>query len=222
MTRHVRSSAGESAKKLKRKTSSNSRPLASKMVRVRADLRARARRAGARAQEKLGEHWGSERGSEGARERLEEEGGRGGRVRASERADGRIAGWRVLQLGGQALLGYLVAHEHDLVGAKLDLRVLRVGATEQNGEVVLGRVGEECGQRPVKVADVLLEGVDGVREELEQQADHFRGGPEDAVVRPIVDGELVDFGHLHERVPGDVLGPEAAEGEVGALLLAEL
>ena len=37
ITRHVRSSAGESAKKLKRNTSSNSSPLASKMVSVRAD-----------------------------------------------------------------------------------------------------------------------------------------------------------------------------------------
>ena len=64
------------------------------------------------------------------------------------------------ELAGRSLAEHhLIAHEHALVGAKLDLGVLGVGAEEEHREVVLGRVGEQRGQRAVKVAHVLLERV---------------------------------------------------------------
>ena len=49
---------------------------------------------------------------------------------------------------------------------KLDLRVGGVGAHQHHREVVGGRVLEQHGLRPVEVAPVLLESVDGVWEAL--------------------------------------------------------
>ena len=129
---------------------------------------------------------------------------------------------RRAKLGRQPLLGRLRAHEHRLMRAKLDLAVCRVRAEQQDGEVgrvgaaaVVGGAGEQQRLRPVKVAAVALKRIDRVREELEQDVDELGGGAEDAVVRAIVDGQLVDRGHLHPLVAREVV-------EVRALQLQRL
>ena len=59
------------------------------------------------------------------------------------------------------------------------------------------------------VGIVCGSGVDRVREELQQQLHHLRRGAEDAIVRAVVDRELVDLGHLHQLRLGHVLEPTA-------------
>ena len=64
------------------------------------------------------------------------------------------------ELRRQPLLGRLVAHEHRLVCAELNLAVGRVRAHEHHGQVVGGRVAEEHRLGTIEVAAVLLERVD--------------------------------------------------------------
>ena len=102
---------------------------------------------------------------------------------------------------------------------KLDLRMGGVGAHQHHREVVGGRVLEQHGLRPVEVAPVLLESVDGVWEELEQQRHHLGGRAQDAVVRAVVHRQLVDLGHLHTLVPGQVVWLLTLRRQLGQLVL---